>query len=108
MAYAFRCKNCNSLAEASHAGERALPAKCSTCGAGVSFTPDGIKTYDEDNWVALADLSPADLKPILTYHAISADEIEAHEPVAGGVAEREPTHIHADVAEGAGADEVLA
>lgn len=80
MSHAFRCKNCNSLEESGAAGERDVPAKCRTCGAGVSFTPDGIKTYDPDNWAVLADLPAGELADVLEYHAIGADEIEAHVP----------------------------
>jgi hypothetical protein len=103
MAYAFRCKACNSLAEASHAGVNAVPAKCSTCGAGISFTPDGIKHFDEDNWVVLADLPAADLEQVLEYHGISADEIEAHVPT-GADPSHEPVSLHAAVADGVSAE----
>lgn len=53
--FAFRCKSCGRLERAAHAGENALPVACSVCGAGVSFTPRGAKTFDKDNWEVLAD-----------------------------------------------------
>jgi ferredoxin len=105
MAYAFRCKKCNSLAEASHAGERSVPAKCSTCGAGVSFSPEGVITYDESNWIVLADLSDAELKPILDYHKIADSDIEEHVPAMAAAASRSPLHVVAETSEGMGAED---
>lgn len=93
MAYAFRCNNCNSLAEAEHAGERDRPAKCATCGAGVRFTPDGIKSYDDDNWTILADLTDDELEPILEYHALSLDDISVHVPTPAVDPDHEPVSI---------------
>jgi len=105
MAYAFRCKNCNSLAEASHAGERTVPAKCSTCGAGILFSPTGEMTYQEDNWIVLADLSDKEVAPILDYHKISADDVEAHAPAMAAAASRAPIHVVAEANEGIGAED---
>src|SRR4051812_9249906 len=95
MAYAFRCKNCNTLEEAGHAGERQVPAKCRTCGAGVRFTPDGIKTYQEDNWAVLADLPADELDEVLEYHGITADEVVAHSPTEAVDPDHVPVSIGA-------------
>ncbi len=104
MAYAFRCKNCNSLADGAHAGVNAVPAKCSTCGAGIVFTPDGVKHFDEDNWVVLAELPPADLKKVLDYHGISEDDVEVHVPAGAANPSHEPVSLHAVVADGVSAE----
>lgn len=93
MAYAFRCRSCNTLAEAEHAGERAVPAKCATCGAGVSFSPDGIKTYDDDNWLVLAEATPHELAQVLKYHALTVDDVEAHEPTPAVDPDHAPVSI---------------
>lgn len=94
MAYAFRCRNCNSLESADAAGERRVPIKCPTCGAGVSWSPDGVRTEDPDNWIVLAELSDKELKPILEYHAIDAAEIEAHTPLKAA----DPDHVPVSIA----------
>lgn len=91
--YAFRCNNCNSLAEAGHAGERQVPAKCTTCGKGVRFTEDGIKTYDEDNWTVLADLDGDGLLDVLDYHGITPDDITRHVPAEPADPEHQPVNI---------------
>lgn len=79
--YAFRCRNCNSLEEAAHAGENTVPRRCRICGAGGSFDPKtGLFVPDPDNWIVLADLPDHELAPILEHHAIAADEIVRHEP----------------------------
>lgn len=82
MAYAFRCRNCNSLLEAAAAGERTVPIKCPSCGAGVSWriadNGDPIKTENPDNWIVLADLTGKELAEVTDYHG--EIEIEAHEP----------------------------
>ena len=96
--YAFRCKTCNSLEPAALAGERPVPIKCPTCGAGVTFSPDGIRTEDPSNWVVLADLSDKELKPILEYHAIDASEIEGHTPIEPA----DPNHVPVALAVEAG------
>lgn len=99
MAYAFRCRNCNSLAESEHAGERDVPAKCSTCGAGVSFSPDGIKTYDPDNWLVLADASAHELAQVLKFHAITEDDVAVHVPTPATDQNHEPVDISVEAAE---------
>lgn len=82
MAYAFRCRNCQSLLEAAAAGERTVPIKCPTCGAGVSWriadNGDPIKTENPANWIVLADLSDEELEAVLKFHGDI--DIEAHEP----------------------------
>lgn len=81
--YAFRCRNCNSLEEAGHAGENAVPRRCRICGAGGAFDPaTGLFVPDPSNWIVLADLPQDELQPILDHHAIGADEVVAHEPFA--------------------------
>lgn len=94
MAYAFRCKKCNSLEPAKLAGERAVPIKCPTCGAGVSFSPDGVKTESPENWIVLAELADGELAPILKYHAIGKDEIEAHTPDKPANPSHTPVSLH--------------
>lgn len=82
-AYAFRCRNCNTLEEAAAAGENATPAACRTCGAGVSWeivNGQPVRTLNPENWIILAGLAPDELAPILDHHAISSDEIVAHDP----------------------------
>lgn len=99
MAYAFRCRNCNSLADSAHAGERAVPAKCSTCGAGVRFSPDGIKTYDEDNWLVLADASDHELAQVFKFHAIGPDDVEVHVPTVPADPDHVPVDLSAEAAD---------
>ena len=94
MSYAFRCKNCNSLEPAASAGERDVPIKCPTCGAGVSFDKQGVKTEDPDNWIVLAELDDKALKPILEYHAIDKDEIETHTPIPAASPGHVPVSLH--------------
>lgn len=108
MPYAFRCKNCNSLEEAEHAGERSVPAKCRTCGKGVLFTPDGIKSYDEANWIVLADLDGDGLADVLDYHKIEADEIVAHVPSEPVDPDHVPVHVEVSAEDVIGADDLAA
>lgn len=105
MAYAFRCNTCNSLEESAHAGERDVPAKCRTCGAGVSYTPDGIKSYQPENWTVLADLDGDGLLDVLEYHAISEDEIEAHVPADPASPDHEPVEIFVETTDATPAQE---
>jgi hypothetical protein len=107
MAYAFRCKNCKRLETSAYAGVRDLPARCSVCGAGVSFTPDGIKTYDDSNWEVLADLPEDELAAVLDYHKLDPSEIEVHVPaVEDGAVDRVPVSLHAVASEGVGTEDV--
>jgi hypothetical protein len=108
MAYAFRCLNCNSLEESAHAGERAVPAKCRTCGAGVSYSSDGIKTYHPENWVVLADLPEDELQPILEYHALDVAEVEAHVPADPATPDHEPVEISVETEDATPAQEDVA
>lgn len=91
MKYAFRCRNCNSLEPAALAGERDVPIKCPTCGAGVKWEIDAggnpIKTELPENWEVLADATPERLATIHEYHGGSDEdggevpiEIERHVP----------------------------
>lgn len=84
--YAFRCRNCNLLVAAGAAGEEhserldehghLVPAACPLCGHGVRFDPvTGIKAYDPDNWIVLADLEGNVLDDVLDYHKIDASDI---------------------------------
>lgn len=73
---AFRCKNCGHLEAAEHAGENALPHACSVCGAGVTFTPQGIKIANPGNWEVLADAEPARLEEL----GLNADKVVKHTP----------------------------
>ena len=97
MAFAFRCKNCNTLETAEYAGERDVPIKCATCGAGVSFDKQGVKTEDPDNWIVLADLSDAELKKVTAYHGDI--EVEKHTPIAATDPGRAPRSLHVVAAE---------
>ena len=105
MAYAFRCLNCNSLEESVHAGERAVPAKCRTCGAGVSYSPDGIKSYHPENWVVLADLDGDGLDEVLDYHKITEDDIELHVPAEPASPDHEPVEISVEAEDATPAQE---
>ena len=82
MSYAFRCRNCNSLEPAGLAGERDVPIKCPTCGAGVKWEinegGDPVKTEHPENWIVLADLDADGLKEVTDYHG--EIDIERHEP----------------------------
>lgn len=92
--YHFRCNNCNTLEDSSHAGERDIPLKCRTCGKGAHYVINDAGAPElvpePENWTVLADLPPAELAPILEYHAIDASEIEAHTPFVT-VAKRDDT-----------------
>lgn len=82
MKYAFRCRTCRHLVDAGAAGERTVPAACPACGAGVSFDPSsGVKQYDEDNWIILADLPAEELDEVLAFHAIEKRDVERHAPL---------------------------
>jgi hypothetical protein len=95
--YAFRCRNCNHLEEAGAAGERALPLKCRVCGAGAHFeiAPSGapVLVPEPDNWIVLAELPAAQLKPILDYHGIEKAEIVAHVPFEPGIHPDHDSHV---------------
>lgn len=82
MASAFRCRNCNSLEPAELAGERDVPIKCPTCGAGVTWTIDAggnpIRTENPENWIVLADLSDDELEEVTDFHG--EVEVERHVP----------------------------
>ena len=101
--YAFRCRSCGHLEEAGQAGERRVPAACRYCGAGVTFdSRTGAKTYDEDNWIVLAELADKELQPILEFHAIARADVVRHRPKPA-TASREPQSIDRSVADGIGA-----
>lgn len=92
--YAFRCRNCGHLEEAGQAGERSVPAACRVCGHGVAFDPvTGIKTYDEDNWLVLADASDAELNKVYKHHGISKSDIAKHKPAPSADPDRVPVSI---------------
>lgn len=81
MPYAFRCNNCGHLEGAAAAGENTTPIKCRVCRKGASFDPEtGAPIRHPENWTVLAALSPEEFAPIAEHHAITADEIERHEP----------------------------
>lgn len=104
--YAFRCRNCGHLEEAGQAGERRVPAACRYCGAGVHFDPaTGVKSYDEDNWVVLADLKGKDLNEVLEFHLIAESDIARHKPLAPAAPGREPQSIERSASETLGAED---
>ena len=106
MQYAFKCRNCGHLEDPGNAGERTVPAACRNCGAGVHFDPKtGLKAYDEDNWIVLADLPATELTPILRFHGITRDDIVAHEPEPSPQATREPEAIERTAEETLGAED---
>jgi predicted nucleic acid-binding Zn-ribbon protein len=73
--HAFRCKNCGHLHPAEHAGESDLPHGCVVCGAGVMFSPRGVKSLDADNWEVLADATPERLEEL----GLAPEEVARHE-----------------------------
>jgi hypothetical protein len=92
--FAFRCRTCGNLEDSGNAGERDRPAACRVCGAGVSFDPKtGIKSFQDDNWDVLAELPPAELKPILDKHKLEPKDIGKHKPHAAAQAYRAPQDI---------------
>lgn len=106
---AFKCAACGNLEDAGAAGERILPAACRICGAGVRFDPTtGVKTYDDDNWIVLAELPKAELKPILEFHGIKAGDIERHEPWPAPETTREPASIERSAGEAIESKDVTA
>lgn len=105
--FAFRCKNCRTLETSGQAGEREVPAACPICGHGVAFDPTtGIKSYDPDNWIVLADLPAEELEAVLTFHGLKKSQIEKHTPLPS-TADREPQSITRDVADVVGAEDVV-
>lgn len=108
--YAFRCRNCNALEEASHAGESARPHACRFCGAGVSWAiveGQPVKTLDPDNWIVLADLSDHELAPILKFHGITAEQVERHEAGPPADPGREPQLLSVHATEGTTTEEAI-
>jgi predicted nucleic acid-binding Zn-ribbon protein len=85
---AFRCKTCGHLHPAEHAGESDLPHGCVVCGAGVAFSPRGIKSLDPDNWEVLADATPERLEEL----GLESKHVARHEgtrfPPTGRTVER--------------------
>lgn len=71
---AFRCKTCGHLEDSGHAGENAVPASCSACGAGISFTPKGVKSFDTNNWEVLADAATERLAEL----GLTSEQVERH------------------------------
>lgn len=80
LVYAFKCRECGHLEDDQNIGELDTPAACRNCGAGVSYDPrSGIKSYDKDNWIRLADLKGEELKEVLDFHGIKKADIVAVE-----------------------------
>lgn len=77
MKYAFRCAKCGRLEPAANAGENRFPHACSVCGAGVSFTPNGVKMLDAGAWEVLAEASEARLAEL----GITREDVESHVPL---------------------------
>lgn len=82
--YAFQCRGCGHLEEAGHAGDRAVPRGCRHCGKGVHPEIDSGGNVawidDPDNWIVLADLTPAELAPILGKFKHDASVVTRHDP----------------------------
>jgi len=72
----FRCKTCGHLHNSACAGIRTTPTACIVCGAGVTFTPSGTKTYQSDNWEILADATPERLTEL----GLTAADVDRHTP----------------------------
>lgn len=103
--YAFKCRECGTLEEPGNAGERAVPAACRICGAGVSFDPrTGAKAYDEGNWLVLADLPADELAPIREFHGIARKDVTRHTPEPS-TATREPAAIDRSTSDGLGSED---
>lgn len=98
--YSFKCQACAMLEDSGNAGERATPAACRNCGAGVAFDPaTGSKTYDESNWIVLSDLTPGELKDVLDFHGLEASQVVRHKPLPSA-ASRDPELIDRSVEDG--------
>lgn len=108
MAYAFRCKNCGRLVSSGDAGERETPIACPSCGFGVRFDPrSGVKTYEPENWEALADLPVAEQKALAKDHDVEVDElIEVHTPAPVMEHDREPMDIVREASESLASEDV--
>jgi hypothetical protein len=94
---AFRCKTCGHLHAAGHAGENDIPHACAVCGAGVSFTPRGTKTFQPDNWEVLADATPERLAEL----GLVPEQVARHAG-KGGKPNPKPKHVRAEAADGSG------
>lgn len=99
--FAFQCRTCRYLETSGQAGERAYPAACPNCGAGISFDPKtGEKKYaDAENWTVLADLSPEDKAALVKAKGLADNQIGGHKPKRS-TADREPTAIDASTTDG--------
>lgn len=114
--YAFRCRNCGRLVSSEDAGERDFPAACPICGHGIEFdTLTGNKTYVEDNWIVLANLSDEELEAERVRHTDAGDfeywakdeiKIQKHKAAPSTIPEgREPQNIEATVEDALGAED---
>jgi hypothetical protein len=95
--HAFKCNTCGHLATSDEAGERDFPAACTTCGAGVAFTPAGIKTYNDDNWTVLADLPEGELAKLP--QKLSRKDVAKHTPAPVSDPDHVPQNISRETAE---------
>lgn len=90
--FAFRCKNCGYLHPADHAGESDLPHGCVVCGAGVVFSPRGVKSLDADNWEVLADAALERLAEL----GLAPEQVVRHEGKAPSSAKEGPGGQHVE------------
>lgn len=114
MTYAFRCRNCDRLVEAEHAGDNEVPHSCPTCGKGVHFEIDAggnpVKILDPDNWIVLSDLSAAELSPILKFHGLTTADIGAHTEKTGlkaGPPPGNPKFVEATAGDAVGSEDAV-
>ena len=100
--FGFKCSNCGHLEAAEAAGENTLPSACSTCGHGVKFDPvTGIRSFEPENWVVLADLSDSEI----TGMGLTAKQVKKHKPFAPGDVSRTALHVVRDAEESMGAED---
>ena len=107
IAYAFQCKNCNSLEGPDAAGELEVPAACRVCGSGVTFDEDsGARILDPDNWIVLANLSEKELAKVSADYGFDSDayRVVSHTPALSS-ADREPISIDRSAEESIGGED---
>lgn len=98
MKYAFRCKTCGRKEVSDNAAEAQHPHCCCVCGAGVGWTPKGVKLYHPENWEVLADCTPERLAEL----ELTPEQVERHEPWPRHATSRPPKHIHVTAEDGPG------
>lgn len=99
--HAFRCKTCGHLEYAAQAGESEVPHACRVCGGGVTWTPQGIKTRQPENFEVLADASPERLAEL----GLTALQVERHVPLTASARGEQPRNVSVAASDGTGAQD---